>query len=460
MRSFDPQMAPPESVIEPSPVLPDAGRGEPTVAQPVRPGERIASVDVLRGFALLGILAMNIVGFGWPMGGYENPHFSGGADGLNTVAWWVNSLFFSGKMMTLFSMLFGAGLVLMADRAAARGASILGVYYRRVFWLLVIGLVHAYLIWSGDILVMYALCGFLLYPFRRCRPVTLLVMSVIVLLISTAAGLSITYLGRYAASVAQQVEADLAAGKKPDAQQVAFREAWNEGMRSFLQPTQRDIDHEIALYRSGYGAIVRGRAPGVVMMQTFGFLLFLLWSAGGRMLLGMALMKWHVFSAARSWLFYGLLALFGYGIGFTLTAMGTTTIFASDFDALRAPRGGLLHGLGMIPVALGHAAVVMMVCKAGLVHWLTTRLATVGRTALSNYLLQSLVCTTLFYGYGLGVFGRLDRVGLWGVVLVIWAVQLAISPIWLRYYSFGPAEWLWRSLTYWRWQPLGARAMV
>jgi uncharacterized protein len=108
----------------------------------------------------------------------------------------------------------------------------------------------------------------------------------------------------------------------------------------------------------------------------------------------------------------------------------------------------------MVPVALGHAAVVMLICQAGLATWLTGRLAAVGRTALSNYLLQSLLCTTLFYGYGFGLFGSVDRVGMWGIVLVIWVLQLAISPVWLRTYRFGPAEWLWRSLTYWRWQPM------
>src|SRR5262249_50951907 len=136
-------------------------------AAPVAPAERIAAVDVLRGFALLGILTMNIVAFAWPFSGYEDPRYSGGDTPANRAAWFVNQTVFSAKMMTLFSMLFGAGLVLMADRAAKRGASVRGVYYRRTLWLLLIGLVHGYLIWFGDILFFYAACGLVLYPLRR-----------------------------------------------------------------------------------------------------------------------------------------------------------------------------------------------------------------------------------------------------------------------------------------------------
>lgn len=425
-----------------------------TRPRPVQGGERVASIDVLRGFALLGILPMNMVAFAWPMAGYENPHFSGGGGTANAATWIFNSLFFSGKMMSLFSMLFGAGLVLMAERAGARGTSILGTYYRRVFWLLVIGMVHAYLIWFGDILVMYALCGFMLYLFRRLSPRTLLIVSVVLLAIGTASGTGFIYYARFVSSVAERVDEELAAGREVAAWETALHRSWNEGLRSFARPNQADAQRDVDLYRSGYVQVVRGRAPQVFMFQIFGFLFFMLWGAGGRMLLGMALMKWGVFAAARSDRFYRRMALLAYGIGFPLTIWGIVLLWIHDYETLRTPLGATLFQLGMVPVALGHAAVIMMVCRFGFFRRLTSRLAAVGRTALSNYLLQSLLCTTLFYGYGLGLFGRVDRVGQWGIVLVIWAVQLAISPLWLSRYRYGPAEWLWRSLTYWRWQPM------
>src|SRR5262245_28441400 len=134
---------------------------------PVAPAERVTAVDVLRGVALLGILPMNIVAFAWPFSAYFDPTAGGGFEGLDRVIWIVCHIVFDQKMLTIFSMLFGAGLVLMGERAEARGRSITGIYYRRVLWLLAIGMVHAYLLWDGDILVAYAQCGLFLYLFRR-----------------------------------------------------------------------------------------------------------------------------------------------------------------------------------------------------------------------------------------------------------------------------------------------------
>ena len=227
----------------------------------MKASERIHAIDALRGVALLGILAMNIVFFAWPTGGYENPVWSGGDSMINRSAWLLNTFVFSGKMMSLFSMLFGAGLVLMSDRAAARGASNLGTYYRRIFWLLCIGLVHAYLIWAGDILVMYALCGFGLYLFRRRSPRTLIILAVILLLLQSGIQYGFSMYGQWVAGVVQQVEANQAAGVESEPWQVDVHQGWNKGMRSFMAPTQEDIDTQIAHYQSDYLTVVAKRAP-------------------------------------------------------------------------------------------------------------------------------------------------------------------------------------------------------
>jgi uncharacterized protein len=118
--------------------------------------------------------------------------------------------------------------------------------------------------------------------------------------------------------------------------------------------------------------------------------------------------------------------------------------------------GDFYNMFGSLVVAAGHVGLLMLIVESGALKWLTSRLAAVGRMALSNYLTHSLICTTLFYGYGLGLFGHINRTGLVGVVLAIWIFQLWISPIWLKRYRFGPAEWVWRSLTYWRLQPMRA----
>src|SRR5262249_29028572 len=223
---------------------------------PVAPAERIAAVDVLRGFALLGILTMNIVAFAWPFSGYEDPRYSGGDTPANRAAWFVNQTGFSAKMMTLVSMLFGAGLVLMADRAAKRGASVRGVYYRRTLWLLVIGLVHGYLIWFGDILFFYAACGLLLYPLRRLSVRCLVSLGVALLLIGSAIGLGFTLFAGLTEQASTAVQADQAAGRTPDETQVALAEIWDDGLREFRRPSAEEIDKEVAAYRGGYFEIV------------------------------------------------------------------------------------------------------------------------------------------------------------------------------------------------------------
>jgi uncharacterized protein len=422
--------------------------------EPVEAEARVAAVDVLRGVALLGILAMNIVSFGWPFAGYENPRFSGGDTPTNRAAWAVNSLVFSGKMMSLFSMLFGAGLVLMSDRAEARGAPVRGVYYRRVLWLLAFGLVHGYLIWEGDILYAYAMCGLVLYLFRRKSPRTLLTLGVMLLAVGVLVGVGFLAFARVAERASVEVAAARAAGRTPPESQVGLQQAWDEGLREFFKPREQDVAKDLAAYRGGYGEIVRHRAPLVFLFQTFAFALIIVWGVGGRMLIGMGLMKLGVFAAARSWRFYRWLALASYAVGLPLTTFGIADLLRHGYDPLAAMWGATAFGLGVLPMALGHAAVVMMICKARVWPGVRRRLGAVGRMALTNYLAHSLIGTTLFYGYGLGLFGRLDRVALWGVVLVIWAVQLWYSPLWLERFRFGPAEWLWRSLTYWRLQPM------
>lgn len=427
-------------------------------AAPVAPEERIAAVDVLRGFALLGILTMNIVAMAWPFAGYENPRYSGGDHAANRASWFVNEMVFSAKMLTLFSMLFGGGLVLMAERAAKRGTSVRGVYYRRTLWLLLIGLVHGYFIWFGDILFFYALCGLLLYPLRRLSPRWLIGLGVAVMLVGVALGLGLALFAGATERAAVQVEADRATGRTSEEWQAALAEIWREGLRDIVQPSPQEMDEEIATYRGSYGDILAHRAPSLLMFQIFGLLLFMFWMIAGRMLVGMALMKLGVFSAERSERFYRLLAAFGYGIGVPLTLIGALDLMTHDFEMTQAPWGALLFGLGTVPTALAHAALVMLVCKAQALPWLTRPLAAAGRMALTNYLMQSLICTTLFYGYGLGLFGYVDRVGLWLIVIAVWVLQLVLSPLWLRHFRYGPAEWLWRTLTYWKLQPMRNRA--
>jgi uncharacterized protein len=429
-------------------------------AEPVSTSERYFAVDVVRGFALLGILAMNIVAFAWPFSAYDNPLRGGGFTGLDRAVWFGNHLIFEDKMMTIFSMLFGAGLVLMDHRAEARGARVRGVYYRRVGWLLVFGLIHSYLIWIGDILVLYAQCGLLLYFFRKMKPQTLFIVGTccLMLLVPMRLGFASWIDSMKAASA--RVDAQKATGQVPSADDQRLHDIWNNQVREHFDPTPeqqaKSWEEELRIHRGNYLGIVKHRAPFVFFVHTLVAIVFgSIFFAAGRMLLGMGLMKLGVFSAQRSSRFYLWWCVLGYGVGLPLMVFDALQLIGHRFSMDYKMEGGDFYNMfGSLVVAAGHVGLLMLIVQSGALKWLTNRLAAVGRMALSNYLTHSLICTTLFYGYGFGLFGHINRTGLVGVVLAIWIFQLWISPIWLKHFRFGPAEWIWRSLTYWRLQPM------
>ena len=437
----------------------DGDAGEKKEAQPVSAGERFFAVDVLRGFALLGILAMNIVGFGWPFTAYNNPFRGGGFEGLDRGVWFFNHMVFEAKMMTIFSMLFGAGLVLMDQRAEARGAKIRGVYYRRILWLLVIGLIHSYLIWDGDILVLYAQTGLFLYFFRNMAPKTLIVLGISAMLILVPLVLGFGAAFDYMKAATARVELQTKAGEKPSSLDRQLHDIWTEHVRDEVFPgpekKAEKWDKEMAAYRGGYLGIVKYKAFNVLMAQVFLFFFGSGFFAASRMLVGMGLMKLGVFSAQRSRRYYAWMVGLGYGLGLPLMIFDAIELIRHKFSIEYVLHGGVFYNaFGSLVVALGHVGLIMLIVQSGAIGWLTTRLAAVGRMALSNYLFDSIACTTLFYGYGFGLFGHINRTGLAAIVLTFWIIQLLASPIWLKYFRYGPAEWLWRSLTYWRLQPI------
>jgi uncharacterized protein len=444
-----------ESALE----SPEVAESPAAIAQvaPVAAAERFASIDVVRGFALLGILVMNIVAFGLPDMALMNPTLAGGFTGLNFAVWAASALFFDHKMMTTFSMLFGAGLVLLTDRAELRGASPARLFYRRAGFLLVFGLLHAYLLWYGDILYSYALCGMVAYLFRKWPAWALLPLALFLLLppILIMQGAGVYF--RQAREAASRVEAAPAAGQTPTQKDKELAETWKKTRQGFdSMPDQ--VARQIRVYGQGsYAAIVRERAPVSIGMQTFFFATYVGWDALARMLIGMALLKLGIFTAERSSRFYWAMVLLGYGLGLPLVLAGMIADMRHHFDLIYQFGGGLTYNdFGSLLVALAHIGAVVLIYKAEVGVWLIRRLAAVGRMALSNYLMHTILCTTLFYGYGLGLFGKLDRVQLVGVVVAIWALQLWLSPVWLRSFRFGPAEWLWRSLTYGEPQPMRA----
>lgn len=413
------------------------------IAEPVAPvgeTERIHAIDVLRGFALLGIMPMNITGTAVPFGAYMNPNVHIDFEGINRAIYMVVHVIFDMKMMTLFSMLFGAGVLFFDRKAASRDdvPRIRSLWLRRMGWLFLIGMLHAYLLWYGDILVPYAVCGLVLvWWVRRLSPAWLITIGAVMVLISIGSGISQGIGLRIA-------ETDPAVAK---------------GMAQTLemmQPTEEQLAADITRHRDGsYLSILAFRAPMMVGMQLFFIPIFMFWRAGGVMLIGLALAKLGIITGARSVRFYAIQAIVGYAIGLPLVIAGLRYNIAHDFDPASFWLIGMqLNAVGSIAVAMGHLGLLYVLLKLGALKAIAGALAAVGRTALTNYLLQSLVMTTVYYGYGLALYGDHDRAEQLIVVAATWALSLIASPIWLRFYRFGPAEWLWRSLTYWKPQPM------
>jgi uncharacterized protein len=231
-----------------------------------------------------------------------------------------------------------------------------------------------------------------------------------------------------------------------------------EELAEAFAPSPETVNDTIDAYRGDWPTQVAHRAPNSLQSQTFVFLIWGLWRAGGLMLVGMALHKQEVFGAARSSRFYGGLVAAAVLAGIPAVIYGTWRNFEAHWDVRYSFFIGSQYNYwASVLVSLGWVGLVMLVCKHGRLPFFTSRLAAVGRTAFTNYLAQSLICTTIFYGHGLGLFGRVDRGGQALLVAGIWLLQVAVSRWWLARFRFGPFEWVWRSLTYGKLQPMRRR---
>lgn len=434
--------------------------GYPPAAVPVQGRERISSIDVLRGVGLLGILLMNIVAMGLPHWAYDDPTIIGNRSPADFWTWAINAVLFEGKMRTIFSMLFGAGIILITTRAEEKAGrdTPADIHFRRNMWLVLFGAIHGYLLlWPGDILYMYGLAGMFLFVFRRLRPRNLVILGAIILALQVPKMYGMSRGMTSAREGLARLQTQTAGGRQLSEEDKKSQKEWQKRMdeaRPFPDKLQKEIDDR----RKDYFHNVATFAPIVFMLETKMTYAIGIWDVVGMMLIGMALMKAGVLSAAKSYRFYALMALVGYGYGLSV---GTFVVW----DWMRqgfAPgtRWLTLYDTTRLAVALGHVAVVMMICKAGALTWITRPLAAVGQMALTNYIMHSVIVMFVFLGFGFALFGQLSRYQLYYVVGGIWLFQLIVSPIWLRYFHFGPLEWLWRSLTYKKRQPMRIRAQA
>ncbi|TPG22612.1 DUF418 domain-containing protein [Sphingomonas koreensis] len=403
--------------------------------------DRILTLDTIRGVAVMGILTMNIVAFAMPEAAYSNPRAYGGHTGADFAAWLASYILFDGKMRGLFSFLFGASMLLVIDRATAKGENAAVVHFSRMIWLFVFGMAHLLLLWWGDILNHYAMIGALAWFFRKLPPHKLVALAIVLLAIEFVFVLSVGH------GIAAQTA--IALGPHPTSQAIQAYEANRRGLGI---PPPADIARDLAVHRGSYATIFVDRLPDALRApsQAFSFLGF---ETLGYMLFGMAGLRSGLLTGAWSRRAYAMGAAVGFGIGIPAYALIALIPIRHGFDVPSVAASDLVWSEPFRPVMIfGWACLIVLLMRPG--GALTVRIAAAGRMAFSNYLGTTLICTTLFYGYGFGLYGRLSRADLYLVVAGVWAIMLLWSKPWLARFRYGPLEWLWRSLARGQLQPI------
>lgn len=426
-------------------------------AAPVATSDRIKTIDMIRGVALFGILLMNIPGFGihWSIFNtiQRGPHNIADFHTLQVI-----SVFFEGTMRGLFSMLFGAGMILftMNKKEILGGVTIGELYYRRLLVLILFGIINAYVfLWFGDILYFYGFAGMVLYPFRKTATKWLFVLGIVCIGIGMLKGqLNHNETREKRAAYVEAVKQEKT-GKTLTAEQQQKKTEWLQIEN--WKPDTESRDRDVREIRSGYGSVFAFFLPWNSGGETW-YLYNGIWDSLCMMFIGMGLLVIGFFSNKLSTSSYLMGLVIGYGIGIPVGIIifsgeiNQSLHIGSYIDNYSVPHS-ILYDVKRVFLSLGHASLIILIFRSRIIPWLMRALANVGQMAFSNYLMQSIICTLFFYGYGLGYYNHLKYHQLYYVVVSVWVFQLIFSSIWLRYYRFGPFEWVWRSLTYWKKQP-------
>ncbi len=425
----------------------------PSAIAPLQESERIQSLDVMRGIVLFGILLMNINAFGLA-NSYNDPTVAGGFSGWNLYAWITTNMFFEGTMRGLFSLLFGVGMFIFLDRLTKKGAGIKAadIFFRRLTWLLVFGLIHGYLLlWTGEILYDYALMGFLVYSFRNMAPKKLILAAAILVL----GGMTWNY-SDFRKSEKLAANLALIDTYKTENKELTkeLEESQSQWEKFQEERSPEFISEYNASMRKGYFDVVAFLAPINSHYDQFMSYRYGLWDVLSMMLVGIALFKWNILSGKKSFAFYGGMAAIGYLIGLSINYYELQVVLNGQFSPVSIAKSNLTYDLGRIATCMGHIGLIMLFSKSNFLIWLKSSLSSVGKMALTNYIMHSVICMIVFTGVGFGLFGKLQRYELLYVVFPIWIFQLILSPVWLRYFHYGPLEWLWRNLSYKKVHPM------
>jgi uncharacterized protein len=473
------------------------------------PSSRIFSLDVLRGIALLCILIVSI----WEFGGFSNNRqtfFRTGTHGGNYNLLSFVTIVFEGKMRALFSIIFGACIILfVAKKEQPSTLSVADIYIRRMLWLMIFGIFNAIiLLWPGDILFQYSVLGILLFPFWRMSRKGLLIAAIITTLIYCGksywnyaddkkvykkylaikevenkfkkdsierAGKDSIWVLANKDSVARKLQKDSAAGKlskdtavkrlmndsliaqaKNDTltkEQAKDKGAWEGMIKGFKYDSTGDKNENKAMRSTRYTKVWDHQLGKSQFKESYWLYRTGVWDIGSMMLLGMALLGFGFFSDRFSVKKYWAIGIPLIIVGLLLAWLRNHYIdvkladYAKYIDNHAIPNN-LFFPVERALLATGYAAIILALLRLNILNWLWRTLATVGRMAFTNYFLQTIFCTVFFFGYGMGYYGRLSQTQLYFMVAEVSLIQIVFSVIWSRFFYMGPVEWLWRYLFY------------
>ncbi|MGB3155506.1 MAG: DUF418 domain-containing protein [Chitinophagaceae bacterium] len=471
---------------------------------PVSDTTRIQSLDILRGIALLGILVISI----WEFGGFtanEQTFYKTGTHGGNYNLLTAVSILFEGKMRALFALVFGAGIILFLQKKDHPvPISPADAYIRRMMWLILFGIFNAFvLLWPGDILFQYGVTGLLLFAFSGIKTRGLFIAAIVCTLIycgkhywnyaDDKAGYK-----KYTAVMAVEKKFKLdstararkdsvdrtkdtillketliknklddSLAKKKDTltgKQAEEKGYWEGRVKGFKYDSAKTKAENKAM-RAGYLKVWTHLMQRSQNKESFWLYRIGVWDIGSMMFLGMALLGMGFFSSRFSSSTYLIIALLTIASGLALAwfRIHMNDIRIADYEKYiqkRAIPYDQFFPIERILMATGYASLVIWLLRMNILKWLWRALAATGRMAFTNYILQSVICTFIFYGYGFGYFGRLSQLELYFIVAEITLVQVVFSVFWMRYYTMGPLEWLWRCLIYRKWLPLNKQSTL
>lgn len=429
------------------------------LAAPVSQSERIGIMDALRGFAILGILLMNIPGFGLPSAVGFDPTIWHEFGTINYKVWYLVNWIPEGTQRAIFSMLFGAGIILFTSRAEKKlqGTLPADYFFRRQLWLMVFGLIDIWiLLWLGDILFDYACLGMIMFAFRKLSGRQLLIGAGICFLLMLARETRDLYKDKAVITKGEKIAAiDTTLTKLTEQQKEDLTAMKSFKERSTSESKLKRVEKSIRKTTGSFADAYEYRGDQY-MNFLVRFLYYHVWDVLSFMFLGMALFKMGVLTGQASTKVYWIMTIAGLGVGLALSWLRLHTTIKYNFNGYDLTKNEVieLYTLSRAARSIGILGLIMLLYKSGWVKWLFALMRPVGQMAFTNYLTQSILCGVFFYGVGFGMYGKLQRVEVYYFVLAVWVVQIIWSHWWLRYFNFGPFEWLWRSLTYWKKQPM------